>query len=142
MQAAARFAFGASAVVLTACGGTKESESAPSSTAAAPSATAASADPRADLFVQKGCPQCHSISALGVKSAQEVGPDLTLAYEEVQARFGVKLDEFLQSPTGTMQVVLGSMIQLSPAERDSIVHILKRLHEAREEREEHETKPS
>lgn len=127
-------------MLTAACGSSKGSESAPSSTAAAPSA--ASADPRADLFVQKGCPQCHSISALGVKSAQEVGPDLTLAYEDVQSRFGVKLDEFLQSPTGTMQVVLGSMIQLSPAERDSIVHILKRLHEAREEREEHETKPS
>ena len=86
-------------------------------------------DPRAALFVQKGCPQCHSISALGVKSPAEVGPDLTYAYSDVQSRFNMKLEEFLESPTGTMQVVLSSLIKLSPEERDSVLHILKQLHE-------------
>ena len=84
-------------------------------------------DPRAALFVAKGCPQCHSISALGVKSPAEVGPDLTGAYQDVQQRFGVRLDEFLAQPTGTMQVVLGSQITLTPAERDSIVSVLEAL---------------
>ena len=86
-------------------------------------------DPRAALFVRKGCPQCHSISALGVKSPAEVGPDLTYAYSDVQSRFNMKLEEFLKNPTGTMQIVLSSQIKLSPEERDSVLHILKQLHE-------------
>ena len=86
-------------------------------------------DPRAALFVQKGCPQCHTISALGVKSPAEIGPDLTFAYSDVQNRFNMKLEEFLKNPTGTMQVVLSSQIKLSPEERDSVIHILKQLHE-------------
>lgn len=86
-------------------------------------------DPRAALFVQKGCPQCHTISALGVKSPAEIGPDLTYAYSDVQSRFNMKLEEFLHNPTGTMQIVLSSQIKLSPEERDSVIHILKELHE-------------
>ena len=121
------------ALALLGCGGDRKAGTAAGTTAAA---TAAPTDPRAAIFVSKGCPQCHSISALGVKSPAEVGPDLTLAYEDVQNRFGVKLEEFLYNPTGTMQVVLSSTIQLSPAERDSIIHILKGLHEEREAREE------
>ena len=90
-------------------------------------------DPRATLFVQKGCPQCHSISALGVKSPAEIGPDLTFAYSDVQSRFNMKLEEFLKNPTGTMQVVLSSQIKLTPEERDSVIHILTELHEDAEE---------
>ena len=41
----------------------------------------ASSDPRAAIFENKGCPQCHTISALGIKSPAEIGPDLTLAAE-------------------------------------------------------------
>ena len=90
-------------------------------------------DPRAAIFVEKGCPQCHSISALGVKSPAEIGPDLTLAYSDVQSRFNMKLDEFLKNPTGTMQIVLSSQIKLTPEERDSIIEILEDLHEDAEE---------
>lgn len=93
---------------------------------------------RGAIFVEKGCPQCHSISAFGIKSKAEVGPDLTNAYADVQTRFGVKLEQFLSAPTGTMQMVLSSMIKLTPAERDSIIHILKELHEEREEHHERE----
>jgi hypothetical protein len=89
-------------------------------------------DPRAALFLAKGCPQCHTISGLGVKSPNEIGPDLTNAYSDVESRFGTELDAFLAAPTGTMQMVLGQLIKLSPAERDSILHILTRLHEAQE----------
>ncbi|HET9386455.1 MAG TPA: hypothetical protein VFO67_15055 [Gemmatimonadales bacterium] len=121
-----------------ACGGGKGSAEA-TPPPGAPAATAVTyTDARGELFVRKGCPQCHSISAFGIKSPTEVGPDLTAAYEDVQTRFGLKLDQFLATPTGTMQVVLSSMITLTPAERDSIVHILKELHEEREERAEHE----
>jgi cytochrome c2 len=97
-----------------------------------------STDPRAALFLEKGCPQCHTISALGVKSQTEVGPDLTFAYTDVQSRFNMKLEEFLHNPTGTMQMVLSSQIQLSPAERDSVIHILKGLHEEAEKAEGHD----
>jgi len=89
-------------------------------------------DPRAALFLQKGCPNCHSITAFGVKSSSEVGPDLSLAYADVQQRFGVKLEEFLPNPTGTMQMVLSQLITLTPVERDSIIHILTQLHEDQE----------
>lgn len=112
-------------------------QAAPPSQAAAPAAgggawTVTGNDPRAALFVQKGCPQCHTISALGIKSNAEVGPDLTLAYTDVKSRFGVSLEQFLPNPTGTMQMVLSQMIKLSPAERDSVIHILKGLHEEQE----------
>lgn len=99
----------------------------------APALATPPTDPRAALFVQKGCPQCHSISALGVKSPTELGPDLTYAYSDVQSRFNMKLEEFLENPTGTMQVVLSSQIKLSPEERDSVIHILKQLHEEAED---------
>jgi hypothetical protein len=93
------------------------------------------------IFIEKGCPQCHSISAFGIKSPNEVGPDLTNAYADVRTRFGVELEQFLAAPTGTMQLVLGSMIKLTPAERDSIIHILKELDEEREEHREEGKKP-
>ena len=136
---------GAVALALTAaCGGEKRAAQ-PAAQAATTGALAGVVvrgdDPRAAIFLSKGCPQCHSISALGIKSPAEVGPDLTLAYEDVQNRFGLELDEFLRTPTGTMQVVLSSAIQLSPAERDSIYQILHALHEEREERAEHSSKP-
>lgn len=120
-----------------ACSGEPKTEAGGSSSGGTVVAATASSDPRAALFLAKGCPQCHSISALGVKSAAEVGPDLTLAYSDVRNRFNVSLEDFLRAPTGTMQVVLSQMITLTPAERDSITHILKRLHEEREERGEH-----
>ena len=60
------------ALAVLACGGDRKAGTAAGTTAAA---TAAPTDPRAAIFVSKGCPQCHSISALGVKSPAEVGPD-------------------------------------------------------------------
>jgi hypothetical protein len=125
--------------VLAACGGERSTpapaaDSQPtvgSSVSAAP----ASSDPRAAIFVEKGCPQCHSISALGVKSPAEIGPDLTLAYTDVQSRFNMELEEFLKNPTGTMQIVLSSQIKLTPEERDSIIEILEDLHEEAEDNE-------
>lgn len=127
-------------LLAAACGGRQNAEQSSRGTTASGgvvATTPASSDPRAALFLEKGCQQCHSIAALGVKSATEVGPDLTLAYSDVRNRFNVSLEEFLPNPTGTMQVVLSQMVTLSPAERDSIVHMLKRLHEEREARDEH-----
>lgn len=123
-------------LAVLACTGT-DTQTASSGGTVMAAAAPASSDPRAALFLQKGCPQCHSISALGVKSLTEVGPDLTMAYDDVRNRFNQPLEQFLHNPTGTMQMVLSQMITLSPEERDSVIHLLKRLHEAREERGEH-----
>lgn len=117
-------------LIVAACGGGGNG-------GAVPATQTASGDPRAAIFVQKGCPQCHSIAVMGIKSQTDAGPDLAGAYEDVQTRFGTKLEDFLAAPTGTMQVVLGSMIHLTPAERDSIIGILKQLHEEHEARAEH-----
>ncbi len=67
-------------------------------------------------FVKTGCFVCHNISSLGVKSPAQIGPDLSIAVEDVQSRFGRTLDDFLRAPTGTMSVVLSRQIILTPAE--------------------------
>ena len=46
-------------------------------------------------FVKTGCFVCHSISVFGVKSPAQIGPDLSMAVEDVQARFGRTVDDFL-----------------------------------------------
>ena len=68
-------------------------------------------------FVQTGCFVCHSISALGVKSPAQIGPDLSNAVEDVQARFGRTIDDFLREPSGTMSVVLSRQIILTPEQK-------------------------
>jgi cytochrome c551/c552 len=68
-------------------------------------------------FVKTGCFVCHSVSAYGVKSPAQIGPDLSTAVEDVQTRFGRTLDDFLDQPTGTMQVVLSRQIVLSKEEK-------------------------
>lgn len=113
-------------LLATGCGGERANEARqPGRSVAAAPVTAS--DARAQIFVAKGCPQCHSISGLDITSPTEVGPDLTYAEDDVESRFGMELEEFLRNPTGTMMVVLSSQIQLSEAERDSIVRILKSL---------------
>ncbi len=67
-------------------------------------------------FVKTGCFICHNVSSLGVKSPAQIGPDLSIAVEDVQSRFGRTVDDFLRAPTGTMSVVLSRQIILTPAE--------------------------
>jgi len=76
-------------------------------------------------FVKTGCFVCHSISALGVKSPAQIGPDLSIAVEDVQSRFGRTLDDFLAAPTGTMAVVLSRQIILSPEEKAVAIQKLR-----------------
>ena len=68
-------------------------------------------------FVQTGCFVCHSISALGVKSPAQIGPDLSVAVEDTQKRFGRTVDDFFMAPTGTMAVVLSRQIVLTHEQR-------------------------
>lgn len=77
------------------------------------------------FFVTKGCFVCHSVSSFGIEAAAQIGPDLALAVEDVQSRFGRTLDDFLARPTGTMDVVLATMIPLTTEERAQAVALLR-----------------
>lgn len=77
------------------------------------------------FFVKKNCFVCHSVSTLGIDAAAQIGPDLAIAVEDVQSRFGRTLEDFLERPTGTMEVVLSTMITLTPDERKEVVEKLR-----------------
>jgi hypothetical protein len=68
---------------------------------------------------------CHSISVFGVKSPAQIGPDLSIAVEDVQSRFGRTIDDFLAAPTGTMAVVLSRQIVLTPEQKAVAVEKLR-----------------
>ena len=76
-------------------------------------------------FVKTGCFVCHSISALGVRSPAQIGPDLSNAVEDVQSRFGRTVDDFLAAPTGTMSVVLSRQIVLTPEQKAVAIQKLR-----------------
>jgi cytochrome c2 len=118
--------------VLAACGDKSAPPASSAATQPPKPVYTSNGDPRAKIFLEKGCPQCHSISAFDIKSPTDVGPDLAFAYTDVNDRFGMKLEEFLHNPTGTMAIVLSSQIKLSEEERDSVIHILKGVSERHE----------
>jgi cytochrome c2 len=85
------------------------------------------------FFVKKNCFLCHSVSTLGIDAAAQIGPDLALAVQDVQSRFGRTLDDFLARPTGTMEVVLSTMISLSDAERKEAIQKLRMAYELKQD---------
>jgi cytochrome c2 len=85
------------------------------------------------FFVKKNCFVCHSVSTLGIDAAAQIGPDLAVAVEDVQARFGRTLDDFLARPTGTMEVVLSTMITLTPDERNEAIAKLRLAYEIKQQ---------
>ncbi|HCV43780.1 MAG TPA: hypothetical protein DGH68_09880 [Bacteroidetes bacterium] len=85
------------------------------------------------FFVKKGCFVCHSVSTLGIEAAAQIGPDLALAVTDVQSRFGRTLDDFLAKPTGTMEVVLSTMITLTPEERNEAIEKLRYAYELKQQ---------
>lgn len=88
-------------------------------------------DPRARIFVQRGCKDCHAVSALRVKASADVGPDLTYAYGDVLRRYGLNLESFMANPTGVMRMMLASHLRLTVADRDLIVRLLRGLYQER-----------
>ncbi len=76
-------------------------------------------------FVSTGCFVCHSISVFGVTSPAQIGPDLSIAVEDVQKRFGRTIDDFLREPTGTMAVVLARQIVLTPEQKQVAIQKLR-----------------
>jgi hypothetical protein len=91
----------------------------------------AQTDPRAQIFVQRGCSDCHAVTALRVKASADVGPDLTYAYGDVLRRYGLNLESFMANPPGVMRMMVASHIGLTVADRDSIVGLLRRLYQER-----------
>ena len=85
-------------------------------------------NPRADLFVARGCADCHAIAQLKVKAKADVGPDLSSAYVQVPYRYGVTLERFFDEPVGVMRMVLGVHTQLPRAESDSLVRLFRDLY--------------
>ena len=77
------------------------------------------------FFVRHGCFSCHAVSVHGVKGLAPIGPDLSNAEEDVEARFGRKLADFLKEPQGTMQMVFGQLIVLTPEQKDEALHQLQ-----------------
>jgi hypothetical protein len=80
------------------------------------------------FFVQKGCFACHDVSVYGIKSGASVGPDLSIAVDDVRSRFGMSLEDFFAAPVGTMSVVLTQMIPLSPEEKGQAMEHLRAAH--------------
>jgi cytochrome c2 len=85
------------------------------------------------FFVKKQCFVCHSVSTLGIEAAAQIGPDLALAVADVQSRFGRTLDDFLAKPSGTMEVVLSTMITLTPEERAEAIAKLRTAYELKQQ---------
>jgi len=81
------------------------------------------------FFVEKTCFICHDVSSFGIVSATKIGPDLALATDDVQRRFGRTLDDFLHNPSGTMSVVLSRQIHLTPEEVNEAVRLIDRAYE-------------
>lgn len=86
------------------------------------------------FFVEKTCFVCHDVTALGVESATKIGPDLSLAVDDVPRRFGRPLEDFLKAPSGTMEVVLARQITLTEPERAEaarLLHLAFERHQAK-----------
>jgi cytochrome c2 len=81
------------------------------------------------FFVKKNCFVCHSVTTLGIDAAAQIGPDLAIAVEDVQSRFGRTLEDFLAKPTGTMEVVLSTMITLTDEEKKEAAEKLRLAYE-------------
>jgi len=78
------------------------------------------------FFVEHSCFVCHSIKAYDIKSPTDKGPDLSLAPDDVRARFNKTVEEFLFDPTGTMKIILDSQIVLTDEEKwQAIEKIMK-----------------
>ena len=95
-------------------------------------------DGPAQFFVKRGCIACHSISIHDIKGLTTIGPDLSIAVEDVKTRFGRTVEDFLDKPQGTMQMVLGTLITLSPEDKAIAI---KQLHEFYAEHQKRKASP-
>jgi len=92
------------------------------------------------FFVEKSCFVCHSISAFEIESPTEKGPDLSLAPEDVRARFSKTLEEFMFNPTGTMKIILESQIVLTDQEKREAISKIEKAYSIIEEKRKQQKK--
>lgn len=92
-------------------------------------------DPRAQIFVARGCTECHAVTDLGLRARTDAAPDLSYAAEEAPLRYGISLSAFLSEPVGVMRMVLVTHVRLSLRDRDSVVVLLERLDAERRARQ-------
>ena len=85
-------------------------------------------------FVRRGCMACHAISVYGVNGLTPLGPDLSIAVDDVRTRFGRSVEEFLEKPQGTMEMVLGQLIKLTPDEKAEALRELHAAHQAHQKK--------
>ncbi|HXG97919.1 MAG TPA: hypothetical protein VNJ06_12530 [Gemmatimonadales bacterium] len=88
----------------------------------------AAPNPRARLFVARGCSECHAIDPLKVKARTDVGPELSSAYVDVPTRYGVTLERFFDEPLGIMRLILAEHVQLGRTDSDSLVRLFRDLY--------------
>ena len=73
----------------------------------------------AQFFVRRGCIACHSISLHNIKGLTTIGPDLTIAVEDVKTRFGRTVNGVFDP----LESLGGSLLQdkaIDPAVREFI----------------------
>ncbi len=90
--------------------------------AGADSAAVATVANKGELFLKKGCTQCHEVSYYGIAGGV-TGPDLTKAYGDAPARFGKTLAEFLKEPEGTMAEMFVRM-EITEEEKAEVLKLL------------------
>jgi hypothetical protein len=93
------------------------------------------------FFVENSCFVCHSIKAFDIESPTNKGPDLSLAPEDVRARFNKTVEEFLFEPTGTMKIILESQILLTDEEKWEAINKIMKAYDIVKNRREEDTKP-
>lgn len=76
-----------------------------------------------NILFKKGCIACHAVSPIGNKG-NGTAPDLAIAYDDVNNRFGKSLEKFLEEPEGTMSAVF-SQSPLTDEEKQEVISLLK-----------------
>jgi hypothetical protein len=90
------------------------------------------------FFVENSCFVCHSVKAFDIKSPTDKGPDLSLAPEDVRARFNKTVEEFMFDPTGTMKIILESQIQLTDEQKWEAIEKINKAYDIVKNRREEE----
>lgn len=76
-----------------------------------------------EIFVEKGCTGCHSISALQVEGSQ-MGADLSDAYNHVEGKFGIPIEEYLKEPNSA---VMSGVIGGNPLSEEELERVIEGL---------------
>jgi len=82
------------------------------------------------FFVKRGCIACHAVSVYDIKGFSPIAPDLSIAIDDVRTRFGRTVEDFLDKPQGTMEMVLNQLIKLTPEDKKEAIKHLQIAHEA------------